>query len=137
MGVCLPITIKGKVMGATCVDITLNDLLRNVINTRASRDVYAFIINKEGRCLIHPLLPKPNDVISSLLVHIDSLESGSDVKAITESMRSGASGERSVRTTIIHSGGYVRKDGVIKNKVLATFAYGKVEKEHFNPIIFK
>ena len=61
MSLCLPLHLGTKLQGVTCVDVELEDIFFNVTYYHQGIDAYGFIIDSQGRTILHPLLPKPTD----------------------------------------------------------------------------
>ena len=59
---CLPVHYEDELVGVTCIDLVLADLLGTIDSFVHGEHSYAFVIDATGRTLVHPLLPQ---VISS------------------------------------------------------------------------
>ena len=83
---CLPV-YSGMLVGVTCVDITMSDLLSDVTYFNEGELSYAFIIDNKARLLMHPLLPQPYAVQEEpIYVDMLSLETFTGADAVVNSM---------------------------------------------------
>jgi hypothetical protein len=84
---CLPVDKSGSLIGVTCTDILLDELLSDITNFKQGELSYAFMIDGQGRVMVHYLQPTPNAITSEpdpIDIHI--LEPSPDAKAMIESM---------------------------------------------------
>ena len=58
----MPIHVADVFRGVTCIDVTLSDLLGDVIYFSRNLESYAFVVDDQTRLITHPLLPRPSDV---------------------------------------------------------------------------
>jgi hypothetical protein len=54
---CLPVFVTSGFHGVACTDVKLSELLKEVEFFEEGNSSYAFMIDKTGRALVHPLLP--------------------------------------------------------------------------------
>ena len=54
---CLPVFVTSGFHGVACTDVKLSELLKEVAFFEEGNSSYAFMIDKTGRALVHPLLP--------------------------------------------------------------------------------
>ena len=54
---CLPAFVTSGFHGVACTDVKLSELLKEVEFFEEGNSSYAFMIDKTGRALVHPLLP--------------------------------------------------------------------------------
>ena len=63
MSVCLPVYVAEKgFRGVTCIDSRVSDLFYNVTHFQVGKDSYAFLTDKRGRAIVHPLLSAPKTI---------------------------------------------------------------------------
>ena len=72
ISVCMQVQADGKLAGVTCTDVSNDDLFNDVTYFQQGTLSYAFLVDKQGRLMEHPLLPIPksykNDPIFPILV---------------------------------------------------------------------
>ena len=68
--------VKGQLKGIVGVDLLLTDIFDEVFRyTATTANSYAFVVNAQGRVLLHPNLPASEDWRSApVILHIDELE---------------------------------------------------------------
>ena len=55
---CLPVNSGGRFVGVMCIDLLLADLVGDMDSFIYGENSYAFLIDTNGRTLVHPLLPE-------------------------------------------------------------------------------
>jgi len=77
---------NGQFQGVAAIDIPLSDLLYDIqYFTQAGPDTYAFMAQKDGRVLYHPLMNPPETVINDPgFVRLFSLEQGEGFRVSVE-----------------------------------------------------
>lgn len=91
---CLPVTVTVGFYGVVCTDVKLSELLKDVEFFEEGNSSYAFMIDKYGRALVHPLLP---DATYARL-HDDPVQV--DITTLERSPNSGEIIEKMKRYTI-------------------------------------
>uniref|UniRef100_A0A8W8N3R2 VWFA domain-containing protein n=1 Tax=Magallana gigas TaxID=29159 RepID=A0A8W8N3R2_MAGGI len=86
---CLPFAFNGVFHGVVCADILISKLVAEILYLKHGEFIYAFIIDGEGRTLVHPLLPDPRDVIAQEqdINNINNFETSGDVSEVIDSMK--------------------------------------------------
>ena len=88
MSICMPVVYSSRLEGVTCVDVKVEDLFLNVTYYEQGVRAYMFLINSEGRAIVHPLLPKPSALNDEpFFVDISTLEAEEDAQEVIESMK--------------------------------------------------
>ena len=83
----------GVVKGVVGVDLTLDDVLADVVYFNDGGDSYAFLVDRDGMTLSHPGLPLPSDVESDpVLIHITLLETFPGMDSLLADMFAGNTG---------------------------------------------
>ncbi len=88
---CLPVrVVEGgdtTLKGVTCVDVTLEELFKDVTYFQEGSLSYAFIMDSRTRLLVHPLLPRPLDVEDDpIFLYLSDLEQSTEVEEIVQDM---------------------------------------------------
>ena len=88
MSITLPCYDKtGNFVGVVGTDINLEDLQSDTMFFNQDQTTYAFMIDKTGRTLIHPLLPTPSGAYDApFFIDIRTLESDSKFLEVFASM---------------------------------------------------
>lgn len=79
---------SGTLVGVTCTDILLDELLSDITNFKQGELSYAFMIDGQGRVMVHYLQPTPNAITSDpdpIDIHV--LEPSPDAKPMIDSMK--------------------------------------------------
>ncbi len=85
---CLPCYAGGKLIGVTCVDVVIGELLASATYFHKGELSYVSIIDSRGRTMTHPLLPQPYTITSDpIFVNLVDLERGVGVDAMVTRMR--------------------------------------------------
>lgn len=80
--------ISGELKGVTCTDILLDELLSDITNFKQGELSYAFMIDGQGRVMVHYLQPTPNAItINPDPIDIYKLETSQEAKSMIESMK--------------------------------------------------
>ena len=88
VSVCKTVYKDDKLLGVAAVDLRLADLLTEATYYNGGEYSYAFIIDKTGRTLVHPLLLRPSvNTTGRVSVDIASLESSNVVKHVIPHMK--------------------------------------------------
>ena len=84
---CLPVVYNAVTKGVTCIDVSISDLLSDVTYFQQGGLSYAFVVDSNGRTLMHPLLPAPSSLEHDpVFVHLTSLERDQEVADVLASM---------------------------------------------------
>ncbi len=84
---CLPCYSRGKLIGVTCVDVTIGELMASAIYFHKGELAYVSIIDSRGRTMTHPLLPQPYTITSDpIFVNLVDLERGAGVDTMVTRM---------------------------------------------------
>lgn len=79
---------SGAFIGVVGVDISVTDLMADAAFFKKGQNSYAFVIDKYGNTLTHPLIPRPNSVSSdSIQVNIQVLETDGPATMVIDSMK--------------------------------------------------
>ena len=84
---CLPVSITRGFNGVACTDVKLSELLKEVEYFEEGNSSYAFMIDKTGRTLIHPLLSDPTYVVDPVFVDISVLERSPNSKDLITAIK--------------------------------------------------
>ncbi|CAH1780663.1 unnamed protein product, partial [Owenia fusiformis] len=134
--ICLPVFYNANLKGVACVDITMEDLLADVIYFRTGEKSYAFIIDKTGRTMMHPLLPKPYSISDApIFVPIESLERTAEENGILTSMKNGTKGSMKISNTMVFPRGSTSMDGVYTESVQSTYMWQPINGTDFSVCI--
>jgi len=88
VSVCKTVYKDDRLLGVAAVDLRLADLLTEVTYYNGGEYSYAFIIDKTGRTLVHPLLLRPSvKSTGRVSVDISSLESINVVNQVIPHMK--------------------------------------------------
>ena len=68
------------------VDLKLTELLVDALYFSEGNGSYTFLVYRNGRTLLHPLMSSISDDNSNEYVHISSLENHPQVKVVIEEM---------------------------------------------------
>ncbi|XP_062590771.1 uncharacterized protein LOC134252343 [Saccostrea cucullata] len=119
---CLPVDNFGLTVGVTCTDVLLDELLTDNTNFKQGELSYAFMIDGQGRVMVHYLQPKPNDPDP---IDIRQLEQSPDAKSMIESMKRGETGSKTFSYTRTISRGVLEYDGIETRVVEADYSWRK------------
>ena len=132
---CLPVTVTVGFYGVVCTDVKLSELLKDVEFFEEGNSSYAFMIDKSGRALVHPLLPDATYARlhdDPVQVDITTLERSPNSGEIIEKMKSGVVGSKmlpAVYFTIPR--GALVNDGRSIRIINATFYWGPISNTNF------
>ena len=89
---CLPVHVTRNnsqvLQGVTCVDVTLDELFKDVTYFQQGRLSYAFILDRNARVFIHPLLPRPSDVEDDpILLYLPDIEQAREIPDLLQQMK--------------------------------------------------
>ncbi|CAC5376301.1 unnamed protein product [Mytilus coruscus] len=132
---CLPVKLNSSLHGVICTDVKISKLLAEVEYFTENEYSYAFIIDKTGRVLMHPLLPNAQFVTlddDPVLVDISVLEREEDADNMVESMKMGHSGNKTYKKFFIKPRGRLVNDGSSNVNLRAEFFWGPVPKSNFS-----
>ncbi|XP_061196541.1 uncharacterized protein LOC133204808 [Saccostrea echinata] len=125
---CLPVETSGSLRGVTCTDILLDELLSDITNFKQGELSYAFMIDGQGRVMVHYLQPTPNAItIDPDPIDIHVLEPSVDAKPMIESMKRGESGSNSFSYFRTISRGILEYEGIEARSVEADYSWTKVK----------
>ncbi|XP_076373666.1 VWFA and cache domain-containing protein 1-like isoform X2 [Tachypleus tridentatus] len=128
MTVSVPVLVNGSFQGVCALDISMETLFQGVSYSQLADTSYSFLINREGRTLIHPLLPKPQTVSQGqLFIDISDLETDKAVESIIQSMKNGGNGNKRVNATRIIARGHVETEGVTNISMASSYYWTAVE----------
>ncbi len=106
----LPVYTSNTLRGVVGVDLTIEDLVADAAFFDAGEFSFAFVIDSEGRTIMHPLLPPPNG--NPVFVDIALLEPGAEFNDnIRVPMMAGQSGNYHIT---------VRAAGVFASAIVMT-----------------
>ncbi|XP_061180202.1 uncharacterized protein LOC133188722 [Saccostrea echinata] len=130
---CLPVETSGSLRGVTCTDILLDELLSDITNFKQGELSYAFMIDGQGRVMVHYLQPTPNAItIDPDPIDIHVLEPSVDAKPMIESMKRGESGNNSFSYFRTISRGILEYEGIEARSVEADYSWTKVPGTNFS-----
>lgn len=132
--ICLPAMVANqKLLGVACVGISMSDLLSDATYFRAGELSYAFIIDGNGRTMMHPLLPRPYFTHQEpALVNIEYLERSPEAQEVIQSMKRGECGHKSFVSTRTHSKGNVLHEGIKTTPVKSYYYWKPIESTNFS-----
>ena len=85
---CLPLVNSGSLAGVTCTDILLDELFSDFTNFQQGELSYAFMIDGQGRVMVHYLQPTPKAITDDPdPIDIYTLETNPAAKPMIESMK--------------------------------------------------
>ena len=85
---CLPLVNSGSLAGVTCTDILLDELFSDFTNFQQGELSYAFMIDGQGRVMVHYLQPTPKAITDDPdPIDINTLETNPAAKPMIESMK--------------------------------------------------
>ena len=89
ISVCKPVFHDQQLQGVAAIDLRLADLLSSVTYYYSGEYSYAFIIDKSGRTLLHPLLPNPStsERTARAIVDISTLEPKASREGVISEMK--------------------------------------------------
>ena len=88
ISMCKPVYKEEKLLGVAAVDLRLADLLTEATYYNGGEYSYAFIIDRTGQTLVHPLLPKPSvSETGRASVDMSALEQNNVVQHVIDSMK--------------------------------------------------
>ena len=114
---CLPVHVTGGFYGVVCTDVKLSELMKDVEFFEEGNSSYAFMIDKYGRALVHPLLPDATYVTlqdDPVEVDITTLERSPNSGEIIEKMKRYGIGDSFIIASIFYDN-YVNADILIRN----------------------
>ncbi|XP_048764452.2 VWFA and cache domain-containing protein 1-like isoform X2 [Ostrea edulis] len=130
---CLPVDKSGTLVGVTCTDILLDELLSDITNFKQGELSYAFMIDGQGRVMVHYLQPTPNAITSDpdpIDIHV--LEPSPDAKPMIDSMKRGESGNTTFKYLKTISRGILEYEGIEAKQVDADYSWKKVPGTNFS-----
>ncbi|XP_052714892.1 VWFA and cache domain-containing protein 1-like isoform X2 [Crassostrea angulata] len=130
---CLPVDISGELVGVTCTDILLDELLSDITNFKQGELSYAFMIDGQGRVMVHYLQPTPNAItINPDPIDIYKLETSQEAKSMIESMKRGETGNKTFEYFRTISRGVLEYEGIEVRVVEAEYSWRKVPGTNFS-----
>ncbi|XP_076108895.1 VWFA and cache domain-containing protein 1-like [Mytilus galloprovincialis] len=130
---CRQVSITQGFNGVACTDVKVSELLKDVEYFEEGNSSYAFMIDKTGRTIVHPLLPDPTYLQTDpVLVDITTLERSPGSENIMSSIKSGLSGNKTLLTYFTIPRGNLINDGTSFRIVNATFYWSPVENTDFS-----
>ncbi|KAI0211084.1 VWFA and cache domain-containing protein 1 [Lamellibrachia satsuma] len=136
ISVCKPVYKEEKLLGVAAVDLRLADLLTEATYYNGGEYSYAFIIDRTGRTLVHPLLPKPSvSETGRASVDISALEQNNVVQHVIDSMKKGNEGKKELDVIEVQSRGNPYLDGVNSLPVKATYQWKPIAMTDFSVCI--
>ncbi|XP_063448509.1 VWFA and cache domain-containing protein 1-like [Mytilus trossulus] len=131
---CRQVSITRGFNGVACTDVKISELLKDVEYFDEGNSSYAFMIDRNGHTIVHPLLPDPTYLKTDpVLVDITTLERSPGSDSVMSNLKSGLSGNKtlpSVYFTIPR--GNLINDGTSIRVVSATFFWSSVENTDFS-----
>ncbi|CAC5416937.1 unnamed protein product [Mytilus coruscus] len=94
---CRQVNITNGFNGVACTDVKVSELLKDVEYFEEGNSSYAFMIDRTGRTIVHPLLPDPTYLKTDpVLVDITTLERSPGSGSIMSDLKSGMSGNKTL-----------------------------------------
>eukprot|EP00117_Sycon_ciliatum_P047149 scpid21407/ scgid4711/ VWFA and cache domain-containing protein 1 len=114
--------------GVVGVDITITDLFGDISYFSDDEHQYAFMINRKGAAILHPLLNQPVDISSDpLFQDITLLEVDAQFRTLVYSqMRNGTTGSATINATRFLTIGDSKYEGTVRVSVLSTYYWTPV-----------
>lgn len=130
---CLPVDKLGGLVGVTCTDILLDELLSDITNFKQGELSYAFMIDGQGRVMVHYLQPTPNAItINPDPIDIYTLETSPEARPMIESMKRGENGNTTFKYLRTISRGILEYEGIEAREVEAEYSWRKVPGTNFS-----
>lgn len=130
---CRQVSITNGFNGVACTDVKVSELLKDVEYFEEGNSSYAFMIDKTGRTIVHPLLPDPTYLETDpVLVDITTLERSPGSDSIMSNIKSGLPGNKTLLTYFTIPRGNLINDGTSFRIVNATFYWSPVENTDFS-----
>ncbi len=84
---CLPCYYGGNLIGVTCVDVVIGELLASATYFHKGELAYVSIIDSQGRTMTHPLLPQLYTATTDpIFVNLVDLERDAGVNSMVDNM---------------------------------------------------
>ncbi|XP_078384872.1 VWFA and cache domain-containing protein 1-like [Oculina patagonica] len=130
--ITLPCYHQGNFIGVVGTDLSMEDLLSEIIYFQRGQSSYAFMADSSGRTMVHPLLPAPSDAYGDpIFMDITALEPEPEFYSVFQSIKSGRSGNKTFSSKrFLPRGGKV-KEGVTVLEVPSTYHWMPVEETNF------
>ena len=80
--ICLPVVIDGDIIGISCIDYILEDVIADLKFLNTGESSYAFVTTSHGWTLFHPRMPSK----TFAPIHIKFLESLETVQPVIDDM---------------------------------------------------
>ncbi|XP_014676321.1 PREDICTED: VWFA and cache domain-containing protein 1-like [Priapulus caudatus] len=120
--VSLPLILEGQLKGVVGIDITMADLLSDVLYLSADALSYPFVIDNRGRVMMHPLLPSPVGAYEDpIFVDIRDVERNKNFLEVYDDMLKGKAGVKQLMAESIQSRGETLLEGVVVQKFPAMY----------------
>ena len=87
ISLCLPLRSATELQGVTCLDMSLTEIAKDIIDLHHGHNSYAFISDSRDHTVLHPLMPNPINYGTSLYLNIKELERDPGVPEILEKMK--------------------------------------------------
>ena len=86
LSICLPVNYAGGFVGAVCTDMQVSNLLADITYLGESETSYAFMTDKYGQTLVHPLLPVNRKTMPDV-INIQYFEKSTGIEEVITSMK--------------------------------------------------
>ena len=87
ISICLPVRHNDQLQGITCLDISLGEILKEVIHLHHGHYSYAFISDYKGQTVSHPLMPDALNYGAVIYLDISQIERDAGVEDIIDDMK--------------------------------------------------
>ncbi|XP_015763441.1 PREDICTED: VWFA and cache domain-containing protein 1-like isoform X1 [Acropora digitifera] len=132
--ITLPCYHNGRFIGVTGTDFTMDDLTSDIsLFQNQGHGAYAFMTNKPGRTMVHPLLPTPSGAYDDpVYLDIRALEPESEFNEVFNAISNEKSGSKTFVSKRFLPRGETEKDGVTVRNVNSTYHWTYLEGTEFS-----
>ncbi|VDI55121.1 Hypothetical predicted protein, partial [Mytilus galloprovincialis] len=132
---CRTVKVATGFHGVMCTDVKISELLSEIEYFSEEEYSYGFMIDGNGRALMHPLLPNAAFVKfeeDPVLVDISVLERAQAAQTVIESMKSGGTGSKVFNKVFTKPRGKLVNDGSKDINLQAHLVWGPIPQSNFS-----
>jgi hypothetical protein len=129
---CYNAEADGKLLGVASVDFTVSDIFASAEYFTQGDLSYAFVIDRDGLVLLHPLLPFPSTTSAAVYLDISTLEPQPGFELIRESMINGSSGSMELESRAILSRGRSIHHGLHFLTIMCNYSWAPIKNTPFS-----
>jgi hypothetical protein len=127
-----PVVVDGALKGVVGVDVTVQDLVSDLVFDREYTSSYSFIVDSAGQVVWHPALPSPQDAKGVEPVKITDLEISDGFKeSVLDSLLDGSTGSEEVTMDMVQARGDATFAGFGTVERTVTYAYHPIPSTPF------